>query len=55
MSEPTPIAAQDAPPAPKRVCEKCRNEYDLEHFQHGVQDQDCVCQRCLTVMGYKVK
>ena len=40
---------------PKRVCEKCRNECPLDQFQHGVEHQDCVCKRCLRVMGYGVK
>jgi len=47
--------ASTATPEPKQVCEKCRNEYSLDHFQHGVKDQSCVCRRCLSVMGYKVK
>ena len=47
----TPPPAQDVP---KRVCEKCRNAYPLEQFQHRVAGQECVCRRCLTVMGYQV-
>ncbi|MBK8792402.1 MAG: hypothetical protein IPN59_04470 [Holophaga sp.] len=39
---------------PKQICEKCRNEYTLDHFQHGVTDQAPVCRRCLAVMGYKL-
>lgn len=54
MPEATPLNAETASES-KRVCEKCRNEYTLDHFQHDVQDQDCVCKRCLRVMGYKVK
>jgi len=54
MAEATPASApvQDVP---KQVCEKCRNTYPLEQFAHGVQGQECVCRRCLAVMGYKVK
>jgi hypothetical protein len=54
MPESTPLAA-DSASLVKRVCEKCRNEYTLDHFQHGIQEQDCVCKRCLRVMGYRVK
>lgn len=54
MPESTPIAA-GTPEVAKQVCEKCRNEYTLDHFKHGVQGQECVCRRCLDVMGYKVK
>ena len=53
MAEATPNVAPSAT-EPKQVCEKCRNEYTLDHFQHGVADQACVCRRCLTVMGYKL-
>lgn len=53
MPESTPPPA-DSAITPKLTCEKCRNEYTLEHFQHGVEDQACVCTRCLRVMGYKV-
>ena len=54
MAETTPTAAPSAA-EPKQICEKCRNEYALGAFQHGVADQSCVCKRCLIVMGYKVK
>ena len=54
VTDPTPTAA-DKVPAPKRICEKCRNEFPLERFQHGVEGQECVCERCLRVMGYKIK
>ncbi len=50
MTEATPTIVE-----PKQICEKCRNEYTLEAFQHGITDQACVCKRCLIVMGYKVK
>jgi len=53
MSETAPTA-ENAQVA-KQVCEKCRNEFALEHFDHGVQGQECVCRRCLIVMGYMVK
>ena len=39
---------------PKQVCEKCRNAFPLDHFSHRVVGQECVCKRCLTVMGYQV-
>ncbi|MDR3671455.1 MAG: hypothetical protein P4L36_11450 [Holophaga sp.] len=55
MAEATPASTANAPQeAPKQVCEKCRNSYTLDHFQHGVAGQECVCRRCLAVMGYKV-
>jgi len=54
MYEPILPSAESAS-EPKRVCEKCRNEYTLDHFQHGVEGQDCVCRRCLSVMGYRIK
>lgn len=53
MSESAPTAENAQ--VVQQVCEKCRNEYALEHFDHGVQGQECVCRRCLAVMGYKVK
>jgi hypothetical protein len=56
MAEATPAnASSEQPEAPKRVCEKCRGEYAPEAFQHGVAGQECVCRRCLIVMGYRVK
>jgi hypothetical protein len=48
-SAPTPIEE-----VPKQVCEKCRNQFPLDHFDHKVAGQECVCRRCLAVMGYKV-
>lgn len=54
MSETAPTVAASAQVA-KQVCEKCRNEYTLDHFDHGVLGQECVCRRCLAVMGYRVK
>jgi len=39
---------------PKQVCQKCRNSLPLEAFAHQVAGQECVCRRCLAVMGYKV-
>ena len=47
----TPEAKQEVP---KRLCEKCRNEFPVEAFNHQVEGQECVCRRCLSVMGYKV-
>lgn len=47
--------ATDTASEPKQVCEKCRNEFTLDHFRHGIEDQACVCRRCLNVMGYRVK
>lgn len=40
--------------APKRTCEKCRNAYGLEAFTHHVPDCECICDRCMRVMGYKI-
>ncbi len=59
MAEATPASApaqgQEKQEIPKQVCEKCRNSFPLDQFAHGVQGQECVCRRCLAVMGYKVK
>ncbi len=41
---------QDVPPV--RVCQKCRKAYPLDAFPNLVGDEACICQRCLTVMGY---
>ena len=51
-----PSAAPEAsqPAIPKKICEKCRNAFPLEQFNHAVAGQECVCRRCLGVMGYKV-
>ena len=54
MPDPTHLYAPKDCADPTQVCEKCRCVYTLEHFQHGVEGQDCVCRRCLQVMGYKV-
>lgn len=53
MTEAAPSATPSA--EPKQICEKCRNEYALGQFEHGVEGQGAVCRRCLAVMGYKVK
>ena len=54
MAEVTPAsAANEKQDIPKRVCEKCRNSFPLDHFNHGVEGQECVCRRCLKVMGYQ--
>ena len=56
MAETAAATPQTTPeaPAPKQVCQKCRNEFPLEAFAHHVEGQECVCRRCLAVMGYKV-
>jgi hypothetical protein len=57
MAEVTPDSATPTTAAPevaKQICEKCRNSYPLEAFDHKVEGQGCVCRRCLTVMGYRV-
>jgi hypothetical protein len=56
MAEATPASApaQDQD-VPKKLCEKCRNLFPEDQFSHGVPGQECVCRRCLAVMGYKVK
>ena len=48
----TPAPAKQE--VPKQVCQKCRNEFPLEAFNHQVEGQECVCARCLRVMGYQV-
>ncbi|BDU77012.1 hypothetical protein [Mesoterricola sediminis] len=47
-------AAAEKQDVPKQVCQKCRNSYTLDAFNHGVEGQACVCRRCLVAMGYKV-
>jgi hypothetical protein len=55
MAEATPASTPiETPEVPKQVCEKCRNQFPLDHFNHQVAGQECVCKRCLAVMGYKV-
>lgn len=54
MPDPTHLYAPKTSTEPTQICEKCRCPYILEHFQHGVEGQECVCRRCLQVMGYKV-
>ncbi|GLH72029.1 hypothetical protein GETHLI_05310 [Geothrix limicola] len=54
MADPTHLYAPKTCTDPTQICEKCRSPYTLEHFQHGVEGQECVCRRCLQVMGYKV-
>ena len=54
MPDPTHLYAPKTTTDPTQVCEKCRCMYTLDHFQHGVEGQECVCRRCLQVMGYKV-
>ena len=56
MAEAAPAGAPiEKQEAPKRICEKCRSSYPPEAFEHGVAGQECVCRRCLKVMGYKVQ
>jgi hypothetical protein len=56
MPEATPAST---PPGtseiPKKLCEKCRILYSQDQFDHGVAGQECICRRCLAVMGYRVK
>ena len=55
MAEAGPATpAVDKQEVPKQICQKCRNEFPLEAFAHQVEGQECVCRRCLAVMGYKV-
>jgi hypothetical protein len=52
MAEATPEAPKVE--VPKKTCEKCRNAYPLDQFAHAIEGQECVCRRCLAVMGYQV-
>lgn len=52
MAEATPASPTEE--VIKKTCEKCRNQFPLDHFDHHVEGQECVCRRCLAVMGYKV-
>ncbi|WP_306600593.1 hypothetical protein [Geothrix sp. 21YS21S-2] len=55
MAEAVPATpAAEKQEVPKQVCQKCRIEYPLEAFNHAVEGQECICRRCLAVMGYKV-
>jgi len=55
MAEATPASTpNETQEVPKQVCEKCRNLFPLDHFKHNIAGQECVCRRCLAVMGYKV-
>lgn len=55
MAEVTPTTpAAPKVEVPKQVCEKCRNAFPLDQFSHAVAGQECVCRRCLKVMGYRV-
>ena len=53
MPDPTHLYAPKDCKEETRPCEKCRSVYTLEHFSHGIEGQDCVCRRCLQVMGYR--
>lgn len=56
MAEVTPATAPvEKAEVPKKLCEKCRNQFPVDQFEHGVAGQECVCRRCLAVMGYRVK
>jgi hypothetical protein len=55
MAEATPAAPKPQADVPKQLCQKCRREYPLDQFDHGIEDQACICKRCLTVMGYQVQ
>lgn len=54
MAEAAAAPAAEKVEVPKQVCQKCRNAFPVENFNHGVEGQECVCRRCLAVMGYKV-
>lgn len=54
-SVPTPNPEAPKQEAPTMICEKCRNTFPLDQFDHHVAGQECVCRRCLAVMGYRVK
>lgn len=55
MAEGMPVAGETPKvEIPKKVCEKCRNSFLLDHFDHAIEGQECVCKRCLRVMGYPV-
>ena len=53
MPDPTHLYAPKDCKDEVRTCEKCRSAYTLGHFAHSVEGQECVCRRCLQVMGYK--
>jgi hypothetical protein len=51
----------DSPAVPEtsvqaqRLCEKCRHEFPLEQYTDEIPGLECVCRRCLGVMGYRLK
>ena len=56
MAEATTASAPaEKADVPKKLCEKCRIQYPEDQFAHAVAGQECVCRRCLAVMGYRVK
>lgn len=56
MAEAIPASTpQPTEEVPKQVCQKCRNSYPLDQFDPRVAGQECVCKRCLAVMGYRVQ
>ena len=48
----TPAAATEVP---QKLCEKCRHTFPPEQFVAELAGMECVCRRCLNVMGYGVK
>lgn len=51
--------APDTPPAAvdqaQRLCEKCRHLFPLDQYTDEISGLECVCRRCLGVMGYRLK
>jgi len=39
----------------QRLCEKCRHLFPLDQYTDEIPGLECVCRRCLGVMGYRLK
>jgi len=39
----------------QKLCEKCRHTFPEEQFVADLKGLECVCRRCLQVMGYRLK
>ena len=54
MADSIPAPLDTQAPA-QRLCEKCRHSFPLDQFVPYLTGLECVCRRCLQVMGYRLK
>jgi hypothetical protein len=54
MTDATDAPTPSAGVLPK-LCEKCRHEFPKDQFADDLEGLECVCRRCLQVMGYSLK